>query len=235
MQLFYTPDIDINADSVSLSKEESKHIVRVLRMKEGNIIFLTDGKGVILEVKIDSANQNLCKVKVLKKTENYQKRNYHIHMAVSPTKSNDRYEWFLEKATEIGIDEITPIITRYSERKKIKLDRYKKVIISALKQSHKAYMPKINEAVSLKEFFSYNIEADKYIAHCHKEDKKSLKREIKNNRKYLILIGPEGDFSEEEIAMAIKKGFVPVSIGNFRLRTETAALAAVHSIAFANE
>jgi 16S rRNA (uracil1498-N3)-methyltransferase len=235
MQLFYTPNIDIANNSFTLAKEESKHIVRVLRLKEGKEVFVTDGKGNLIKVEITNANQNACEVKVLDRISNHEKRDYYIHMAVAPTKNNDRYEWFLEKATEIGIDEITPIIGQHSERKKIKLERFQKVILSAVKQSLKAYIPKINEAVKLKDFLKDDFEGDKFIAHCVEDDRKSLKSELKPNRKYLVLIGPEGDFSKEEIAMALEKGFTPVTLGNFRLRTETAALAAVHSIAFVNE
>jgi 16S rRNA (uracil1498-N3)-methyltransferase len=235
MQLFYTPDIDFSKGNFTLNKAESKHIVRVLRLTEGKKIYITDGKGNLLKVEITNANQNACEVKVLKRTANHEKRNYYIHMAVAPTKNNDRYEWFLEKATEIGIDEITPIIGQHSERKKIKLERFQKVILSAVKQSLKAYIPKINEAVKLKNFFKNDFDGDKFIAHCVEDDRKSLKSELKSGRRYLVLIGPEGDFSKEEISIALKKGYTPVTLGNFRLRTETAALAAVHSIAFVNE
>jgi 16S rRNA (uracil1498-N3)-methyltransferase len=235
MQLFYTPEIDFSNNIISLNKEESKHIVRVLRLKEGNEIFITDGNGNLLKVEITVANQNSCDVKVLERKSNHEKRDYYIHMAVAPTKNNDRYEWFLEKATEIGIDEITPIIGQHSERKKVKIERYQKVILAAVKQSLKAYIPKINEAIKLKDFLESDFEGDKFIAHCVEDDRKSLKSELTKNSRYLILIGPEGDFSKDEIALAINKGFTPVTLGNFRLRTETAALAAVHSIAFVNE
>ena len=235
MQLFYTPNIDSSENKITLEKEESRHIVRVLRLKEGSEIFITDGKGNLIKVEIVDANQNACEVKVLEKTKNHEKRSYYVHMAVAPTKNNDRYEWFLEKSTEIGIDEITPIIGQHSERKKIKLERFEKVILSGVKQSLKAYIPKINEAVKLKDFLKKDFDGDKFIAHCVEDDRKSLKSELQPGRKYLVLIGPEGDFSKEEIALALEKGFTPVTLGNFRLRTETAALAAVHSIAFVNE
>ncbi len=235
MQLFYTPEIDLSEENFILSKEESKHIVRVLRLKEGSEIYVTDGKGNLLKVEIVIANQNACSVKILERTTNHEKRNYYIHMAVAPTKNNDRYEWFLEKATEIGVDEITPIIGQHSERKKIKLERYQKVILSGVKQSLKAYIPKINEAVKLKDFLNKEFDGDKFIAHCVEGDRKSLKSELIPGRRYLVMIGPEGDFSNEEIKLALEKGYTPVTLGNFRLRTETAALAAVHSTAFVNE
>lgn len=235
MQLFFTPNIDINSDTIFLEKEESKHIVRVLRMKKGEKILLTDGKGNLLTTEIYDANQKSCEVKILARKSNHEKRNYHLHIAVAPTKNNDRYEWFLEKATEIGVDEITPIIGQRSERKTVKNDRLKKVILSAVKQSLKAYIPKINEAIKLKDFLIQEYNADKFIAHCVEDDKKTLKSQLIENHNYIVLIGPEGDFSKEEIDLAITKGFVPVTLGNFRLRTETAALVAVHSIAFVNE
>lgn len=235
MQLFYTPNIDFSEDTLTLAKEESKHIVRVLRLKEGSVIYVTDGNGNLLKVEIIDANQNTCSVKVLERTANHEKRDYYIHMAVAPTKNNDRYEWFLEKATEIGIDEITPIIGQHSERKKIKLERFQKVILSGVKQSLKAYIPKINEAVKFKDFLKEDFDGDKFIAHCVEDDRKSLKSELIPGKRYLVLIGPEGDFNKEEIKLALEKGYTPVTLGNFRLRTETAALAAVHSIAFVNE
>ncbi|MEN8137298.1 MAG: 16S rRNA (uracil(1498)-N(3))-methyltransferase [Bacteroidota bacterium] len=235
MQLFFTPDIDINSEIVILNKEESKHIVRVLRLKEGETIHLTDGNGNLLTAEISNANQKACEVKILEVKSNHEKRDYYVHIAVAPTKNNDRYEWFLEKATEIGIDEITPIIGDRSERKVVKIERFNKVILSAVKQSLKAYIPKINNSIKLRDFLKNEFNSDKYIAHLVDDDRKSLKNEIKPGRKYLILIGPEGDFSPEEVDIAISKGFTPVTLGNFRLRTETAALVAVHSIAFANE
>ena len=235
MQLFYNPDIDASSNTFTLTKDESRHAVRVLRLKEGKEIYITDGKGNLLKTEITNANQNACEVSVLERISNHEKRDYYIHMAVAPTKNNDRYEWFLEKATEIGIDEITPIIGQHSERKKIKLERFEKVILSAVKQSLKAYIPKINEAVKLKDFLKEDFDGDKFIAHCVEDDRKSLKSELKSGRRYLVMIGPEGDFSKEEIKIALEKGYTPVTLGNFRLRTETAALAAVHSIAFVNE
>jgi len=235
MQLFYTPDIDVLDETFTLSKEESRHIIRVLRLKEKSQIYITDGEGNLFRTEIIDDNQNACKVTILEVSSNHEKRDYYIHMAVAPTKNNDRYEWFLEKATEIGVDEITPIIGKHSERKKIKIERFEKVILSGVKQSLKAYIPKINEAIKLKDFLKKDFDGDKFIAHCVEDDKKSLKSELTAGRRYLVMIGPEGDFDKEEIALALEKGFIPVTLGNFRLRTETAALVAVHSIAFVNE
>lgn len=236
MQLFHIPEFDKNNTDLIISKEESKHIVRVLRLKNGDFIHITNGKGVLAKAEIIDDNKNACKVRIVEVIDGHEKRDYYVHMAVAPTKNNDRYEWFIEKATEFGLDEITPIICNHSERKTIKTERLNKVILSAAKQSLKAYIPKVNEAVKLDVFLnSDSFDGQKFVAHCIKEDKKSLKSELKPNNKYLILIGPEGDFSKSEVDLAISKGFTPVTLGNFRLRTETAALAAVHSIAFVNE
>jgi len=235
MQLFFIENLNSSDTSFTFNKEESRHIVKVLRMKEGQGLLITDGKGLMMEAEISNADQNRCEVNIIKKDVDYQKRNYHIHMAVAPTKMNDRFEYFLEKATEIGFDEITPIICQRSERKVVKSERLQKVVLAAAKQSLKAYLPKVNEAVRFNDFLKQNHQAEKFIAHCIEEDKKSLKTELKANKNYLVLIGPEGDFSKEEVDLAIEKGFTPVSLGNFRLRTETAALVAVHSIAFVNE
>ena len=158
-------------------------------------------------------------------------------MVVAPTKLNDRYEWFLEKATEIGVTEITPIICDHSERKFIKLERFEKKIQSAMKQSLKAFLPKINEAITFRNFLKSqeNNLDQKLIAHCEETNKKSLKSVLKANDNTTLLIGPEGDFSTNEINGSIKAGFIPVTLGTSRLRTETAAIVACHSVAFTNE
>ena len=160
---------------------------------------------------------------------------YGRNIVVAPTKMNDRLEWFLEKATEIGIHEITPIICDHSERKVYKIDRAEKIIQAAMKQSLHYYLPKINEPISLSQFVKSNIDGQKFIAHCEETDKKSFQKEIAKNEKVTILIGPEGDFSTKEINLAIANQFIPVTLGNTRLRTETAALVACHTIALLNE
>jgi 16S rRNA (uracil1498-N3)-methyltransferase len=162
---------------------------------------------------------------------------YSLHLAVAPTKLNDRYEWFLEKATEIGVTEITPIICNHSERKAVKIDRFEKKIQSAMKQSLNGYLPKINKAIAFSNFLKLqegNLH-QKLIAHCEEGTKKSLKSVLKPNDNTTLLIGPEGDFSTNEISESIKAGFIPVTLGNNRLRTETAAIVACHSVAFFNE
>lgn len=235
MQLFYNPNISENSIDIVFDKDESRHITKVLRMREGDTLKITNGTGSFFDAEISVVTPKQCVAKILKE-EKVDPLPYHLHLAVAPTKLNDRYEWFLEKATEIGISEITPIICDHSERKVIKPERYQKIIQSALKQSLKAHLPVLNEAVSLKNFIESTSSNDGIccIAHCEENDKNSLKSVLKPNTKITILIGPEGDFSPEEIELALKSGFIPVSLGNTRLRTETAAVVACHSVAFIN-
>lgn len=234
MQLFYNPEIKTTHSSFSFDKEESKHIVKVLRKKEGDKIFITNGLGNLFISEIALASEKKCEVKIIE-IKTFTPTPYYIHIAVAPTKMNDRIEWFLEKATEIGIQEITPIICDHSERKIYKTDRAEKIIQSALKQSNQYFLPKINEPQSFTSFINQNYEGQKFIAHCEETNKKSLVKEAKRESKILILIGPEGDFSSIEIEKAIKNNFIPVSLGNTRLRTETAALVACHTVALINE
>ncbi|WP_375239330.1 16S rRNA (uracil(1498)-N(3))-methyltransferase [Aurantibacter sp.] len=234
MQLFYSTEITDTNNTFIFSKEESKHIVKVLRKKEQDVLFVTNGKGSIFKCEINSANDKKCSVSILETTTQKASK-YSLHLAVAPTKMNDRYEWFLEKATEIGITEITPIICDHSERKIIKPERFEKILESAMKQSLSAYKPILNESISFKNFVAETKSQTKFIAHCEETDKKSLKKELKPNQDYLILIGPEGDFSKKEIDLALKHNFIPVTLGETRLRTETAAIVACHSVAFVNE
>lgn len=233
MHIFYTPDITSN--SYTLNEEESKHCVRVLRLAVGALVYLVDGKGGFYTAEIVAANPKKVALNVLKAEKEFGKRNHYLHIAVAPTKNIDRIEWFLEKATELGIDEITPIISDRSERKVVKDDRLNKVITSAVKQSIKAYHPKLNEAVSLDSFLKQDIAGDKLIAHCiDNEGKGYISELIQPNGQYLILIGPEGDFTPEEVTKALNKGFKPLTLGNNRLRTETAALAACFEVNYLN-
>jgi len=234
MQLFYNSEIKQGDSNYFFDKEESKHIVKVLRKKEGDTIFITNGLGFLFESEIILASEKKCEVKIAKETFQ-QPVAFYTHIAVAPTKMNDRLEWFLEKATEIGIHEITPIICDHSERKVYKIDRAEKIIQAAMKQSLHYYLPKINEPISFSQFVKLNFEGQKFIAHCEETDKKSFKNEIKQKEKITILIGPEGDFSTKEINLAIANQFIPVTLGNTRLRTETAALVACHTIALKNE
>lgn len=234
MQLFYNPDIDETTESFSFDKEESRHIIKVLRKKDSDILHVTNGLGLLFETEITLASDNKCTVQVLsvKKADSPK---FRLHLAVAPTKMNDRFEWFLEKATEIGIQEITPIFCDRSERKAINPERFEKIILSAMKQSNETFLPKLNPAVSFKEFIKQKNEGLNLIAHCEETDKKSLKEILKPNENVTMLIGPEGDFSEKEIALALENKFQPVTLGNTRLRTETAAIVACHSIVFFNE
>lgn len=234
MQLFFAPEIEIDQTSYFFDKEESKHIIKVLRKKEGDILFITNGKGTLFQSEIELASEKKCVVNIISH-ETKTARSFKIHLAVAPTKMNERYEWFLEKATEIGIDEITPIICDHSERKIIKTERFEKIIQSALKQSNQYFTPKFNDPISFKEFVAKEFEGEKFIAHCEENEKYSLKESFSKNQTYTLLIGPEGDFSPKEIELALNKNFKPVTLGQTRLRTETAAVVACHSFVFGNE
>ena len=233
MQLFYNPTISYTQSSFVFDKEESKHIIKVLRKKESDILFVTNGLGFLFKTEIKLASDTKCTVSILS-FEEQEKSKYHLHLAVAPTKMNERYEWFLEKVTEIGIQEITPIICENSERKIIKLDRFQKIIESAMKQSLHYYMPKLNEPILYKDFIKKEFNGSKLIAHCEENDKKSLKSVLKSNEDITLLIGPEGDFSQKEIQLALTNNYIAVSLGNTRLRTETAAIVACHSVVYNN-
>lgn len=238
MHLFYTADIQTDQKQYQLSEEESKHAVRVLRMQVGDQVQLVDGRGGLFLAEILDAHPKRTLLTILSYTGDFQKPAYHLHIAVGPTKNIDRIEWFLEKAGEIGIQEITPLISEHSERKDVKIDRLNKVLVSAMKQSQKAYLPLINEPVAFDVFVRKMGAVEglfKAIAHCEEDEaKKYLNQEFPAGKDYLILIGPEGDFSPSEIETAFSVGFVPVSLGKARLRTETAALYACTEIALLN-
>lgn len=232
MQLFYSPHIQPTDTLFSFNKEESRHMVKVLRKKEGETLYITDGKGKCYEACIKTALPNQCTVQIITTTEK-PKSKYRLHLAVAPTKLNDRFEWFLEKATEIGIHEITPVLCDHSERKVIKEERYAKILQSAMKQSLRFELPKLNPLTRFSDFLNMHKEGKsaKYIAHCYNGDKQNLKN-ITPNGNYTILIGPEGDFSEAEVAQAQNKGYTPIDLGEYRLRTETAAIISCQNIAF---
>ena len=234
MQLFFNPNISENDISFSFDKDESRHIVKVLRKKSGDALHITNGKGWLFKAEMTLADIKHCSVNIISKSLQL-KRNYKLHLAVAPTKMNDRYEWFLEKATEMGVETITPIICDHSERKVVKTERFEKIIQSAMKQSLQYYLPKLNTPTTYKDFIRQDYCGQKFIAHCEETDKKSLKSQLKTNEDCLILIGPEGDFSGKEIEIALQHNFIAVTLGETRLRTETAAIAACHSIAFMNE
>ena len=233
MNIFYTPDITGN--SYTLNEEESKHCVRVLRMEIGERINLVDGDGGMYIAQIVDANPKRCRVEVVEKQECYGKRPYYLHIAIGPTKLIDRYEWFLEKVTEIGVDEITPLESFHSERRTVKQERSEKVVTAAVKQSVKAYHPKVNEMISFKELVNRPFEGKKFIAHCNDGEKVLLKHAVAPDDNALILIGPEGDFSVEEVALAKQQGFIEISLGESRLRTETAGVVACSTVCFVNQ
>lgn len=234
MQLFYNPTITEDTEGFVFDKEESKHIVKVMRKKQGDILFVTNGLGLLFKIEIVVAMDTKCSVKIVS-FEKGTPLKYYLHLVVAPTKMNDRYEWFLEKATEMGVSEITPIICDHSERKFVKTDRFDKIIQSAMKQSLQYYLPKLNAPISFKDFMKIKPEGLNLIAHCEETDKKSLKDVLKPKGNTTILIGPEGDFSDKEIKIALENNYIPVSLGNTRLRTETAAVVACHSVVFVNE
>lgn len=234
MQLFYNPEINTTTENFFFGKEESGHIVKVMRRNSGDILMVTNGLGNLFTTEIILASASKCAVKILK-VEDQQPLCYELHIAVAPTKMNDRYEWFLEKATEIGVNEITPIICEHSERRNIKTDRFEKIVLAAMKQSTSCYLPKINEPISFKEFIKEEYNGLKLIAHCEETEKKLLKDVLVSNSKILILIGPEGDFTTNEIKLALENKFTPFSLGNARLRTETAAVVACTTVSIINQ
>ncbi len=232
MQLFFIPDI--SGDTFTMNEQESKHCIRVLRKKAGDIFHFTNGKGTLGKVEIIVPDQRACELKVLEKSEGYGKRNFRLHIGIAPTKNIDRLEWFIEKAVEIGIDEISLLLCKHSERKKVKIERLEKIVISAMKQSVKAYKPVLNDMANFKDFVYQSNSKLQYIAHCNEDNLPALKNQYKPGVDSLILIGPEGDFTPDEVSTATDSGFSSISLGESRLRTETAGLVACHSINFLN-
>ena len=237
IQLFYHPALQLDSTNCFFDKEESQHIVKVLSKKVGDVLHITNRKGQLFEAQLDFASPKQCEVRILKCTTQ-SPRSYYLHLVVAPTKMNERYEWFLEKATEIGVDEITPIICEHSERTTIKIERFEKILLSAMKQSLQCYLPKLNAPIASTQFFKM-MEADKsikYIAHCYKNEKRLFSQALTPFPKRItVLIGPEGDFSTTELNTALQQAFVPISLGDTRLRTETAAVVACHTVAVLNE
>jgi len=228
MQVFYAPHI--NGLEYQLTEEESKHCIRVLRMNVGDKLFLTDGCGNLYTARIADSNPKRCMVQIVTTQKEFGKRPFRLHIAIAPTKNMDRFEWFLEKATEIGVDAITPLLCERSERKDVKADRLQKIVVSAMKQSAKAYLPEINEMQLFKRFVGSNLPADiKAIAHCNSLNLNPLQNALQKGRSVLILVGPEGDFSLAEVELALSNGFSEVSLSTSRLRTETAGIVACHT------
>jgi len=230
--LFYSPVVTQGLNL--LGEHESWHCTHVLRLPEGGTIHLTDGQGNLYECVIMHVDPKKCIVNVVSIQAEYLKRKNYLHIGIAPTKIMDRFEWFLEKATEIGIDEITPVFCAHSERIRIKTERLHKILVAAMKQSLKAYLPKLNEPADLKNFLSKDFTGQKFIAYCESGEEDELQKVYQKGSNALILIGPEGDFSHEEIALAKKQGFIPISLGKSRLRTETAGIVACHTITLLN-
>jgi 16S rRNA (uracil1498-N3)-methyltransferase len=234
MQLFFASSI---TDQIAyLSEEEAQHCIKVLRHKQGDKLTLIDGKGGLYLGEIIQADQKKCALSIIESTQNFGKRNQYLHIAIAPTKNMDRLEWFVEKAVEIGIEEISLIASNRTERSVVKLERLEKIALSAAKQSVKAYIPTINPLVKFKDFIKKDFIGNKFIAHLADDQRKSFKEEILHSSSNLILIGPEGDFNMQEIETAIASNYVPVTLGNSRLRTETAAMyaCAVASVVMQN-
>ncbi|MET2985687.1 16S rRNA (uracil(1498)-N(3))-methyltransferase [Aureibaculum conchae] len=235
MQLFYTSKITKDSNTFTFDKTESRHIVKVLRKKPNDQLFITNGKGELFTSEISIANDKNCTVKIINVETREKSWNYYLHVAIAPTKNIDRFEWFLEKATEIGIDEITPILCDHSERKIIKMDRLTRILESAMKQSLKFQLPKLNSLTSFSDLIMHNNSENLFIAHCEDSDKKTLKQLLKPQQNATILIGPEGDFSNAEIETAIDKNFKPISLGKSRLRTETAGIVSLQTVSVINQ
>ncbi|SFN33251.1 16S rRNA (uracil1498-N3)-methyltransferase [Algoriella xinjiangensis] len=227
MKLFFG---EINQDSAILSEEESHHFAKVLRGNEGDKIHVTDGKGNMAECEVVSVSKKAVEAKIIDLKTDFEKKNYYLHVAIAPTKTMERLEFFLEKATEIGIDEITFLQSFHSERKNIKLERIEKIVQSATKQSLKAYLPKVNDLTKFTDFVKTDFtNFTKCIAHCEADITRTPFENVLQTKPQhiLIMIGPEGDFSRDEILLAQENNFTGISLGQQRFRTETAALQAV--------
>ena len=245
MQLFYAPNIKTkipayakaSAGRFTLNESESKHCIKVLRLNAGDTINLIDGKGGFYKAKIINAHPKRCSVKIIETVKDYGRRNFYLHIAIAPPKNIERMKWFLEKVTEIGIDEITPIICKHSERKVVNTERLTKVITSAVKQSIKAYHPVLNNPVKFDEFVmsEFSNNCHKFIAYYNAHNKKNLKKTYRTKQDALILIGPEGDFTSEEVKFAVKNNFTEISLGGSRLRTETAGIVACCTVNLVND
>ena len=233
MQIFYAPNI--KGTSYTLPEDEARHCLRVLRMRVGDEVELVDGKGNLFTGRIANPDLKECTLEIVRKASNFGMRHFYLHIAIAPTKNADRFEWFAEKATEIGVDAITPLICERSERKTVNFERLERIVISAMKQSEKAYLPTLHPATSIKELIT-NTPADfvKLIAHCNEKGIPHLKTMVNPGDRVLILIGPEGDFSPKEVDFALLNGFRAISLGNSRLRTETAGIVACHAVNMLN-
>ncbi len=233
MNVFYLPDAQIGM--ISFPEEESKHIVKVLRMKEGDRFCVTDGNGSLYDAELVDAHPKRAMADLSNQRNGYDIRNFKVSIAIAPTKLNERTEWFLEKATEIGVDEVKLFSSYHSERRVANVERFKKIVVSAMKQSVKSKMPLVEEMVPFDKLVKQNYDGQKFIAWIDDGVKEQLCDLYQKGENALVLIGPEGDFSKEEVALAKENGFVPVSLGEARLRTETAAVVACHTIQLINQ
>ena len=233
MNVFYNAELP--ADSIKLNVEESRHCIKVLRLRAGDHILLINGKGSIFEAVIRDADAKACILDIIREEKPGNSRSYHLTIAIAPTKNMDRFEWFIEKSTEIGIDRIIPLMCRHSERKEFKRERLDKILIAAMKQSGQLYLPDLNGMTPFRELINQPFAGDKMIAHCDEGARNAFKHAFAPGNNVLVLIGPEGDFDPEEIKAALEKGFVPVSLGDSRLRTETAGLVACHTVCLVNQ
>ena len=227
-RFFYVPDAETQQE---LPSDEASHAVRVLRLKEGDELMLMDGKGCFYRAEVTVASNHHCLYRILEKQPQPPQWQGHVHLAIAPTKMMDRMEWMMEKATEIGIDEVSFLNCKFAERRLVKLVRLDKIITAAVKQSHKAWKPQVNEMVHFNHFLEQPIQGRKYIAHCYEEvPRTELFDELRkpsDSNDATVLVGPEGDFSIDEVKAAVEAGWVSVSLGQSRLRTETAGLSAV--------
>ena len=233
MHLFYQPDVTAGTATAYLPEEESRHCVKVLRLQAGEEIIVVDGKGGWYACEISRPDSRRCELWVRQSISDYCKRPYTIHIAIAPTKNADRMEWFVEKCVEIGVDEISFVITQHSERRFFKIDRLSKIAVGAMKQSLKAFLPVMHEVIHFPEFLErVNPAGQKLIAYVDEGitagERKLLQEVAKPNGQYCVLIGPEGDFSTSEVSQAVRSGYRPVSLGESRLRTETAGIVACH-------
>lgn len=234
MQLFYEASLTKGISTQAINPQESNHILRVLRKSVGDRVCFTNGMGIGFKTEIVNIKSKQCIVSVLETFED-KPLPYQLQIAIAPPKSSDRFEFFLEKATEIGITEITPLLCDNSERKRINLKRSQKILQSAMKQSQRLFLPKLNDMVKAEDFICSNFgEAQKIIAHCEEDQKLSLKRIVEKSNNVCGLIGPEGDFSKKEIKLALDRDFLAVSLGDKRLRTETAGLYLTQAMALQN-
>jgi len=232
MLLFYAPDIAMN---LQLPETEAHHCLKVLRMQPGDTLWVTDGKGFFYRAEITEIHVKHCRVNLLETIPQPSLWKGKIEIALAPTKNTDRVEWFAEKATEIGIDKISFLCCRFSERKEMSIERIRKITIAAMKQSEKARLPDLQVMTAFRDFVRQDFDGQKFIAHCYPDKKIPLAQAYRKNENVLTLIGPEGDFSEEEIGLAKEYGFIPVSLGESRLRTETAALTVCQTIHIVNQ